>query len=215
MIGHRIRRYIERAPLRTGPRNACADRSGRRMHQDQNGSGRPPASQARARSSGFAPDADFVERFARARRTGWVVRGEQLPELAQEARGTESMPEVAAIKLQIDTEKWLLSRMLPDTFGDRLNLAGNVGGSATINVYLPSKGEQPSARVIDTAPDREPYLMITSKAMDQTTIRPSNGQSFDCATREDRTRKRWRSPAGPWPYPPYPHASRRGQARAP
>jgi hypothetical protein len=56
--------------------------------------------------------------------------------------------------------------MLPDTFGDRLNLAGNVGGSATINVYLPSKGEQPSARVIDTAPDREPDLMITSKAME-------------------------------------------------
>jgi hypothetical protein len=76
------------------------------------------------------------------------------------------MPEVAAIKLQIDTEKWLLSRMLPDTFGDRLNLSSNVGGGATINVYLPSKGEQPSARVIDTAPEREPDLMITSKPLE-------------------------------------------------
>jgi hypothetical protein len=76
------------------------------------------------------------------------------------------MAEVAAIKLQIDTEKWLLSRMLPDTFGDKLHLAGNLGGSATINVYLPSKGEQASARVVDTQPDREPDLSITHRPLD-------------------------------------------------
>lgn len=62
-------------------------------------------------------DNELIEQYARARERGSVCRAEEMEEMAAGAVG--SPPEVvAAVRLQIDTRKWLLSKFAKGMFGD-------------------------------------------------------------------------------------------------
>jgi hypothetical protein len=83
-----------------------------------------------------APVPLFPDLYAQARqRQSWSF-ADRLVVLAQEARGGD-MAHVSAVKLEVDTLKWWLSKVLPRDFGDRID--HQVSGSADIHIYLPEK----------------------------------------------------------------------------
>jgi hypothetical protein len=80
----------------------------------------------------------FRERYAQARETHYRVMGEQIIALADRTRlGAKIKTEggevevvtqdmVDRAKLQIETRKWVLARLLPKVYGDRLDVSGSV-----------------------------------------------------------------------------------------
>lgn len=90
-----------------------------------------------------ADDAKLSEQYARAKATGLELLAEQLLEISDTPlEGTETTIKadggvevktgdmLGHRKLQIDTRKWLLSKLLPKKYGDKvdLNHAGKDGG---------------------------------------------------------------------------------------
>ena len=72
--------------------------------------------------------------YARARADGLLARGERLSKKA--ARSVTRLPsggldaaEVAQLRLEVDTDKWLLARLLSKVFGDKTQteFSGSVG----------------------------------------------------------------------------------------
>lgn len=58
----------------------------------------------------------FAERYARARESGAYAMADELLEIS-DAKG-----DVQRSRLQADTRKWLLSKVLPRVFGDKLDV---------------------------------------------------------------------------------------------
>ena len=75
---------------------------------------------------------EFVYRYARARESGYRGMAEDILAIADGSASLESGHEVQAARLRVDSRKWLLSKMLPSEFGDRLDL--NQSGDVTLNV---------------------------------------------------------------------------------
>tara|TARA_R110000822_G_C15336497_1_gene495384 strand:+ start:6555 stop:6968 length:414 start_codon:yes stop_codon:yes gene_type:complete len=78
---------------------------------------------------------ELADVYARARADGLLARGERLSKKA--ARSVGRLPsggldaaEVAQLRLEVDTDKWLLARLLSTVFGDkvRTELTGANGG---------------------------------------------------------------------------------------
>jgi hypothetical protein len=84
--------------------------------------------------------ASFNEAIMRARDLRLERLGEGLDELAKEARSVTSAHEVQAVKIQVDTRKWLLSKLKPEVYGDRLDVTSR--GAA-----LPMPSHHVDARV--------------------------------------------------------------------
>jgi hypothetical protein len=82
-------------------------------------------------------DPEFKQMYKAARMAAAEVWADKLRELASEASDLHGVPEkkslahVQAIRLQVDTDKWLLSKMLREEFGDDLSPKGG-GGTATM-----------------------------------------------------------------------------------
>jgi hypothetical protein len=77
---------------------------------------------------------ELADVYARARADGLLARGERLSKKA--ARQVERLPSggidsaaVAQLRLEVDTDKWLLARLLSTVFGDKVQteLSGSVG----------------------------------------------------------------------------------------
>ena len=64
-----------------------------------------------------ASDDDFGQHYARARQLGWSL-------LADDIEGVAEDMQIPADhkRIMVDTRKWMLSKMLPKVYGDRLNL---------------------------------------------------------------------------------------------
>ena len=72
-------------------------------------------------------DAQLAERYARTRETLIERIAEETMEIAdQEA---EDAVQVNKQRLQVDTRKWLLAKLAPQRYGDKLHLAGHDGGT--------------------------------------------------------------------------------------
>jgi hypothetical protein len=86
------------------------------------------------------PFPDFGERYLRAREIGWQIMAEEIPEIVDDAtndwmerRNAEgdvietvlNTEHVNRSRLRMEARKWLLSKRLPKTFGDRTVLAGD------------------------------------------------------------------------------------------
>lgn len=71
---------------------------------------------------------DFLEKYERARSSQAEILFEELDEYAQSAvddvvgDDKSDNARVSARKLQVDTLKWRLSKMLPKKYGDKLDL---------------------------------------------------------------------------------------------
>jgi hypothetical protein len=62
-------------------------------------------------------DDEFASHYARAREIGWSMHADRIRETAAD-------PNIPADhkRIMVDTDKWMLSKMLPKIYGDRLNL---------------------------------------------------------------------------------------------
>ena len=80
-------------------------------------------------------NATFGEQYTRARQIGYQLLADELIEIADDSSGdvieTEDGPKAnaeftARSRLRLDTRKWMLSKMLPKVYGDKLELGGEL-----------------------------------------------------------------------------------------
>ncbi|WP_373693904.1 hypothetical protein [Parafrankia sp. BMG5.11] len=82
----------------------------------------------------------FDEAMTRARDLWLERKADGLCDLAGEARAASTSHEVQAIKLAVDTRKWMLSKLMAPVYGDRLDVTSKGGA-------LPAPSHQVDARV--------------------------------------------------------------------
>jgi hypothetical protein len=85
----------------------------------------------------------FCRKYARAREIGLEVWADNMRALAKTATPENHQ----AVKLQIETDKWLLSKLASKTFGDRLDT--RVEAEVKVTQAMPSDGEL--ARILAAA----------------------------------------------------------------
>lgn len=78
----------------------------------------------------------FAEPYARAREIGWHVIAEQAIEIADDGKNDTYVDEkgntrtdhdvINRSRLRVDTRKWMLGKMLPKIYGDKLTLEGDM-----------------------------------------------------------------------------------------
>ena len=85
-------------------------------------------------------DAAYSEQYARARALGYQLLADEILEISDDATGdvidTEHGPKVdaervARSKLRVDSRKWMLSKMLPKVYGDKIETTHELGESVT------------------------------------------------------------------------------------
>lgn len=67
-------------------------------------------------------DDELKEHYARARARLLDVQAEELEEIGEQAARAESAAEVAGLRLQSDNRKWLLSKLAPKKYGEKLEI---------------------------------------------------------------------------------------------
>lgn len=80
---------------------------------------------------GWVDDApELAEQYARARARMLDVQAEELEEIGEQAARAKSATKVAGLRLQSDNRKWLLSKLAPKKYGERVHteLTGPDGG---------------------------------------------------------------------------------------
>lgn len=77
-------------------------------------------------------DEQLAEHYARARARLLDVKAEELEEIGERAASAESAVEVAGLRLMSDNRKWLLSKLAPKKYGDKLDLTHS--GSLKVSV---------------------------------------------------------------------------------
>jgi hypothetical protein len=101
---------------------------------------RMPAASGGTDGSGSAnPIPLFGELYAQARERRYQVLEDQLVDLSDNAIHLDSMAQVQGRKLAVDTKKWIMSRRMPQLWGERISYDGP-GAKAEVHVYLPAKG---------------------------------------------------------------------------
>lgn len=78
----------------------------------------------------------FAGQYAHARAQGYALLADEIVEIADESQNDTVKDEngnvrtnsevVARSRLRVDTRKWMLSKMLPKVYGDKLELGGEV-----------------------------------------------------------------------------------------
>lgn len=68
-------------------------------------------------------DAALGDQYAGARARMLDAQAEALEDLGEKASLAETAVEVAGLRLQSDNRKWLLSKLAPKKYGDKLDLA--------------------------------------------------------------------------------------------
>ena len=79
-------------------------------------------------------DKDLAEHYAHARARLLDVQAEELEEIGDQAAKAETAVEVAGLRLKSDNRKWLLSKLAPKKYGDKLELAGDPANPVGIAV---------------------------------------------------------------------------------
>lgn len=69
-------------------------------------------------------DATLAEQYIRARARMLDVHAEDLETLGERAAASDSAVEVAGLRLQSDNRKWLLSKLAPKKYGEKLAIGG-------------------------------------------------------------------------------------------
>lgn len=105
-------------------------------------------------------DAVFGEQYARAMEARWDRMAEEIQEISDEgtndwmqreldAGEIVSVPDhehIQRSKLRVDTRKWLLAKMRPRQFGDRVTMAGDP--EAPLNVAMTIEDKRAAAKAL-------------------------------------------------------------------
>jgi hypothetical protein len=94
----------------------------------------------------------FAARYARAREIGFTLIAEEILEICDDSKGdwvegprkdgetvrTVDHEAIARARLRVDTRKWMLSKMLPKIYGDKVvnELVGKDGGPVEVKARL-------------------------------------------------------------------------------
>lgn len=80
----------------------------------------------------------FAARYARAREAGYRLWGDDIIDISDEAIDANS---AAAARVRIDTRKWVLAKMMPKVYGDKLDLnhSGDIAVKAIPDDRLESR----------------------------------------------------------------------------
>lgn len=83
-------------------------------------------------------DAELAEHYARARERLLDVKAEELEEIGERAARAESAVEVAGLRLLSDNRKWLLSKLSPKKYGEKVTQehTGEGGGPVQQNITV-------------------------------------------------------------------------------
>lgn len=75
-------------------------------------------------------DSEFAQQYTRAREIGYMLLADEILDIADDAGkvkpdedGSFTVPDVQFAKLQVDTRKWMVAKMLPKLFGDRQTIS--------------------------------------------------------------------------------------------
>ncbi len=97
-------------------------------------------------------DPEFSAKYAQAREVQAERFADELIDIADgkdglklvQTRGHGEDEEIyldaAATRLRLDARKWVISKILPKKYGDRVDLTNNGGSFDPVTVYLPSNG---------------------------------------------------------------------------
>ncbi len=94
----------------------------------------------------------LADRYARAQEARWTAVAEGLLDLAARDCTVDGRPDnalVQQLRLEVDTRKWLLSKMVPRQFGDRIEVAGDADAPLVTRIELVAVHPQLPSRVID------------------------------------------------------------------
>jgi hypothetical protein len=69
-------------------------------------------------------DADLAEHYARTRARLLDMKAEELEEIGERAAAARTPVEVAGLRLLSDNRKWLLSKLVPKKYGEKLAVGG-------------------------------------------------------------------------------------------
>ena len=72
----------------------------------------------------------FSDQYARARRMQALEWAEETIEISD----SENQGDTQRARLRVDTRKWLLSKVLPKVYGDKVTLAGDSDAPIAVNV---------------------------------------------------------------------------------
>jgi hypothetical protein len=81
-----------------------------------------------------AADKDLAERYARARDSMIDAMADDLLTIAD--KPAQDAVEAQKHRLQVDTRKWLLSKLAPKRYGDRLEVAGDKEAPLQVGVRV-------------------------------------------------------------------------------
>lgn len=91
-------------------------------------------------------DPAFAEQYARARDIGWRMLADDLHEVADDT----SIP-ADHRRIMVDTRKWMLSKMLPKIYGDKLDITAKVNTNAQLTeaelMEIAARGKTPGGDV--------------------------------------------------------------------
>lgn len=129
--------------------------------------GMPPYSTVTAWANSSAPSAvpEFVVKYARARAIQVEVLAEQILEIADDSTNdyvvrktdageyaTIDQENINRSRLRIDSRKWLLSKLRPDKYGDKLELSGSVTLTSIAESLRMRESRAAQAEIIDVTP---------------------------------------------------------------
>ncbi|HEX7891460.1 MAG TPA: hypothetical protein VF522_19065 [Ramlibacter sp.] len=69
-------------------------------------------------------DPDLAEHYARARVRLLDMKAEELEDIGERAARAKTAVEVAGLRLQSDNRKWLLSKLVPKKYGEKVAIGG-------------------------------------------------------------------------------------------
>ncbi len=81
-----------------------------------------------------AADKDLAERYARARDSMIDAMADELLTIAD--AGYTDAADIQKHRLQVDARKWLLSKLAPKRYGDRLEVAGDKDAPLSVGVTV-------------------------------------------------------------------------------
>jgi len=109
------------------------------------------------REDGNNGGAEIAAAYARAVEVRAERMAEQLLDIADDERYMAHPALAAAMvtqqRLKVDTRKWLLSKMLPRKYGDRIEVGGDPSAPLVTRIELVAVEPASHARVIDNVPD--------------------------------------------------------------
>lgn len=117
----------------------------------------------------IARDRAFAARYMEARVSqAWAI-SEELLEIADSCPA--DVAEVAKVRVRIDTRKWLLSKVIPRIFGDKLEVTQDLKGSPQVNIILPGKGGS-TPGLPPAPPDAAATITLSPNSSDPIDVTP-------------------------------------------